>query len=218
MEFLCYRVLAAVNDALRGADAVFESVPVAIVGWLAQAAPFMDTNFRVLVGVACELCEFMRIQATETATLLTGCVLCADSCRAPDQCASTDVDRVTGADLISLGAESRENRRVSGERALASLNKSNVIADALDLAYWNIEVKDTLSLLAAHSGTTEDWNAPASDVEIEPRLRALELYDAYERTRFPGNKYFSSSSPCTRQKGTASGWRASRPPCCAAGS
>ena len=117
-------------------------------------------------------------------------MLCAVYCRAPDQSACTDVDRVTGADLISLGAESRENQSVSGERALALLNKFNVIASALDLAYWNIEVEDTLSLLAAHSGTTEDWNAPASDVETELRLRALELYDAYERTRFPGNKYF----------------------------
>jgi len=75
MEFLCYRVLAAVNDALRVADAVFESVHIAIGGWgwLAQVAPFMDTDFRVLVGVARELCEFMRIQATEAAAPLTRC-------------------------------------------------------------------------------------------------------------------------------------------------
>ena len=190
LESLCYSVLADVSDAMRGADAVFESMPVAIGGWLARAAPFMDTDFRVLVSFACELFEFMRAQATEAAAPLTGCVLCALYCQSPDQCACTDVDRATGADLIGLGAESRENRRVSGERALASLNELKVCANAMALAAWNFEVEATLGLLAAHSGTAEGWNAPASDVQIMPRLRELELAEAYERTRFPGNKYF----------------------------
>jgi len=190
LEFLCYRVLASVNDAMRGAEAVFESVPVAIGGWLAQAAPFMDTDFRVRVLFARELFEFMLAQATEAAAPLAGCVLCAVYCQAPDQSACTDVDRATGADLIGLVAESRENRRISGERALASLNELKVYANAMALAAWNFEVEATLGLLAAHSGTAEGWNAPASDVQIMPCLRELELAEAYERTRFPGNKYF----------------------------
>ena len=190
LEALCYSVLAAVNYAMRGAEAVFKSVPVAIGGLLAQAAPFMVTDFRVLVSFARELFKFMRAQATEAAALLTGWVLCAVYCRSPDQCACTDVDRATGADLIGLGAASREKRRVSGERALALLKELKVYANAMALAAWNFEVEATLGLLAAHSGTAEGWNAPASDVQIMPCLRELELAEAYERTRFPGNKYF----------------------------
>jgi len=190
LESLCYRVLASVNDAMRGAEAVFESVPVVIGGWLAQAAPFLDTDFRVRVSFPRELFEFMRAQATKAAAPLAGCVLCAVYCRSPDRCACTDVDRATGADLLGLVAESREKWRVSGEHALASLSELKVYANAMALVAWNFEVEATLDLLAAHSGTAEGWNAPASDVQIMPRLRELELAEAYERTRFPGNKYF----------------------------
>jgi len=150
----------------------------------------MDTDFQALARFAGELCELMRTQASEAAAPLLGCVLCAVHCRAPGQCACTDDDRATYAALIDLAGKSRANRRGSGERALALLEKLQVDAIALKLAAWSLEVEATLDLLAAHIGTAADWNTPVSEALMLPRPQELGLAEAYERTRFPGNQHF----------------------------